>query len=233
MAKCKITDMKKRKTCICTLLMALIAMQLMSCRKYETYTEKKEKEMNSIEAFIDDGGIDGRPIKVISEAQFYAQDSTTNVEENEYVLFKSSGIYMQIIRKGEGRPHQNGENRNYLARYVEYDIAKRDTLTMNLFETRPEALAIKRVDDTFSGSFTYGVMLSVYGGSSSTAYSYYYYSTTTFPEGWLKPFSFITPGRPNDKAAKVRLILPHDAGTQSAQQQIYAAFYEITIMPEP
>lgn len=225
--------MKKRNSCLCALLVAVASLQLMSCRKYETYTELKEKEMTHIERFIDNGGIDGRPIKVITEAEFYAQDSTTNVEENEYVLFKSTGVYMQIVRKGEGRAQRSGENRNYLARYVEVSVAKGDTMTMNLYETNPESMTIKRVDDTFSGTFTNGVMLRTYGGSSSTAYSYYYYSTSTFPEGWLLPFSYITPGRPNDKAAKVRLILPHDSGTQSAQQQIYAAFYEITIMPEP
>ena len=38
-------------------------------------------------------------IKVISQTEFYAQDSTTNVEENEYVQL-ASGVYMQIVDKG-------------------------------------------------------------------------------------------------------------------------------------
>jgi len=218
------------------LLQVLCATALLftSCRKYETYEEMKEKEDASIAAFIADGGVDGRPIKVITEEEFYAQDSTTNAELNEYVLFKQTGVYMQIIRKGEGRAHRRGENRNYLARYIEIGVADRDTMTANLFDVRPEQMTIKRTGDTFSGSFTYGRMLSTYGAASQqTVYSYYSTSTNTFPEGWLVPFSYITPGRPNDKAAKVRIIAPHDYGTSSAQRYIYATFYEITIMPEP
>ena len=226
--------MKKLKPMYIALL-AAVTLQLAGCKKYETYAELKEKEDNAIAKFIDDGGIDGRPIKVISEEEFYAQDSLTNVAENEYVLFKQTGVYMQIVRKGEGRAHARGENRNYLARYVEYSVADRDTMTLNLYDSRPEQMTVKRTGDTFSGSFTYGHMLSVYGSAATqTVYSYYSYSTgTTFPEGWLVPFPYITPGRPNDKAAKVRIIAPHDYGTSLAQQQIYATFYEITIMPEP
>ena len=94
------------------------------------------------------------------------------------------------------------------------------------------SVKFKRVGDTFTGTFTSGTMLSIYGSSTSSYYSYY--STgATFPEGWLVPFSYITPGRPNDKAAKVRIIAPHDYGTSLAQQETYATFYEITIMPEP
>ena len=202
---------------------------LTGCRKYETYEEMKEKEDNAIAAFIEDGGVDGRPIKVISEEEFYAQDSTTNASLNEYVLFKKTGVYMQIIRKGEGRPHRRGENRNYLARYIEVSVSDCDTMTANLYTGDPERMTIRRTGDTFSGSFTSGRMLSVYGSSSGSIYS----TGTTFPEGWLVPFLYITPGRPNDKAAKVRIIAPHDYGTSNAQQYIYATFYEITIMPEP
>ena len=62
------------------LALSVLALQLVGCKKYPTYAEKKEQEDNSIASFIDDGGIDGRPIKVITEAEFYAQDSLTNVE---------------------------------------------------------------------------------------------------------------------------------------------------------
>ena len=226
--------MKKLKPVYIALL-AAVTLQLAGCKKYETYAELKEKEDNAIASFIDHGGIDGRPIKVITEEEFYAQDSLTNVAENEYVLFKKMGVYMQIVRKGEGRAHARGENRNYLARYTEVSVADGDTMTMNQFDTQPEQFTVKRTGDTYSGSFTYGRMLSVYDSAATqTVYSYYSYSTgTTFPEGWLVPFPYITPGRPNDKAAKVRIIAPHDYGTSLAQQQIYATFYEITIMPEP
>jgi len=209
----------------------LLGLTLSSCREYETYEEMKEKEDNAIAEFIADGGVDGREIKVISEEEFYAQDSTTNAELNEYVLFKQTGVYMQIVRKGEGRMHEKGENRNYLARYIEVSVADRDTMTVNLYDARPEQLTVRRTGDTFTGSFTYGRMLSTYSSVSSS--SIYSSTSSIFPEGWLVPFRYITPGRPNDKAAKVRIIAPHDYGTNLAKQQIYATFYEITIMPEP
>lgn len=228
--------MKKTRNYITLLLLVGVALQLAGCRKYKTYAEMRQEELDAIQAFVDDGGIDGREIKVITEEEFYANDTTTNVDLNEYVLFKNTGVYMQIIRKGEGRAQRKGENRNYLARYFEYSIADRDTMSMNLYGARPEEFTVKRTDDTYTGGFTYGYMLSHYGNSSQSTSIYGYYSydaSSTFPEGWLLPFKYITPGRPNDKAAKVRLILPHDSGTSAAQQQVYAAFYEITIMPEP
>ena len=30
------------------------------------------------------------------------QDSTTNLANNEYVLFKDSGVYMQVVERGTG-----------------------------------------------------------------------------------------------------------------------------------
>ena len=65
---------KLNATYLSLLLMCVAAVQLTGCRKYETYAEKKEKEDNAIAKFIDDGGIDGRPIKVITEEEFYAQE---------------------------------------------------------------------------------------------------------------------------------------------------------------
>ncbi|MBQ5648903.1 MAG: DUF4827 family protein, partial [Clostridia bacterium] len=41
-------------------------------------------------------------VKVIDEDQFEEQDSTTNINLNEYVLFKESGVYMQVVERGGG-----------------------------------------------------------------------------------------------------------------------------------
>mgnify|MGYP000220066175 CR=1 FL=1 len=42
-------------------------------------------------------------IVVISQSEFYAQDSTTDVSRNEYVQL-ASGVYMQIVDKGSTNP---------------------------------------------------------------------------------------------------------------------------------
>ena len=57
-----------------------------SCEDYETYAEMKEKERAYINDFIRE-----QQIKVISKEEF-EKDTVTNVEENEFVLFKDRGI---------------------------------------------------------------------------------------------------------------------------------------------
>ena len=60
-----------------------------SCNNGKTYAEMKEEEREAIKRYIE-----LNDIKVIDEDQFEAQDSTTNVSANEYVLFEESGVYM-------------------------------------------------------------------------------------------------------------------------------------------
>ena len=92
-------------------LLALLACAscLCSCNNDDTYADQKKRERKVINAFLnrdvaiidEEGDTICRVGKInpITEAQFYAQDSTTNVEKNEYVLFSGSGIYMQIVRE--------------------------------------------------------------------------------------------------------------------------------------
>ena len=85
---------------------------LQSCDNGETYAEQREKERDAISAFLNRDVVirlsDGEElihvgkINTISEGEFYAQDSTTNLERNEYVVFENTGVYMQIVRKGAG-----------------------------------------------------------------------------------------------------------------------------------
>ena len=62
--------------------------------------------------------IEKEDIKVISFEQFQEQDSTTNVKDNEFVLFSDNGVYMQIVEKGNGDVLKDGRY-EVLARYVE------------------------------------------------------------------------------------------------------------------
>ncbi|MCD8266553.1 MAG: DUF4827 domain-containing protein, partial [Prevotellaceae bacterium] len=87
-----------RRYTLYTLLCALLAgWTLASCDDDETYAEQKEKERKAIASFLardplvltdsyGDTLLSTSKIKVISETVFEAQDSTTNVDENEYVL---------------------------------------------------------------------------------------------------------------------------------------------------
>lgn len=185
-----------------------------SCEDYETYAEMKEREKSYINEFIRNEGI-----KVIDVKTFTEQGDSTSVEENEFVLFEDKGIYMQIVRKGEGRMMEDGDRGVFMARYLEYNIETGDTISGNLYAS-PDYFTCKRDGDSFSASFTQGYMMSTYNSSA-------------VPSGWLVPFAYITPGRPNDKAAKVRLILPHSESTSLAAQYVYPTYYEITYEPDP
>ena len=193
-------------------VMAVIATMWCSCDDVETYAEMKEKEKAYIDDFIAEQGI-----KVISKEEFEV-DTITDVDENEFVLFKDKGIYMQIVRRGEGKMIEDGDRGVLMARYLEQNIETGDTLSGNLFASA-DHFTYSRKGDTFSASFTQGYMLTVY-------------SSSTVPSGWLTPLNYVKPGRPNDKGAKVRLILPHSEATSIAAQYVYPTYYEITYIPE-
>lgn len=194
-----------------TSLMALFFLALFSCDDYETYAEMKEREKMHINDFISEHGI-----KVISMDEFLV-DTVTDLALNEYVLFDDKGVYMQIVRRGEGEMMQPNARGVFMARYMEYNIEEGDTISGNLFSATPDYFTCERKGDTFSASFTKGYMYGIYGSA--------------VPGGWLVPFSYITPGRPNDKGAKVRLIVPHGEGTSTAAQYVYPTYYEITYIP--
>ena len=198
-------------------LISLFAVFFCSCEDYETYADKKANEKACIERFIIE-----EDIEVIDFETFKANGYNTDLAKNEFVLFKDKGIYMQIVRKGEGRMMESGDRWGVVSRYLEVNIESGDTISGNLYVDKNELLDffyITRTDDKFSASFTRGYMQAIYNSS-------------VVPSGWLVPFAYITPGRPNDKAAKVRLILPHSETTSLAAQYVYPTYYEITYIPE-
>ena len=116
-----------------------------ACRDTDTYAERREKEDKQIQAFLRRGcvvrdkihgfdvlNVPGN-IKVISEAQFLAQDTTTDISKNEYVLF-GTGVYMQIIRKGTGTRIASGERASVISRFTEFSIAGDSITTSNLLD---------------------------------------------------------------------------------------------------
>ncbi|MBR4388292.1 MAG: DUF4827 domain-containing protein [Prevotella sp.] len=198
------------------IMLALGALLMLSaCNDRETYAEMKEKERSAINQFIIDKGI-----KVISETDFKANGEVTNVANNEFVLFGSNGVYLQIVRKGCGEKIKSGESANVICRFLERNVLT-DTLQLTnnslYFASMPDVMQVNNTSGTFSASFVSGVMYSVYGAS--------------VPTGWLVPFPYINVGRPvneNDEIAKVKVIVPGEAGQQQASQYVYPCYYEIT-----
>jgi hypothetical protein len=204
-----------------------------SCEDEDTYAEMRKTEGAQISNFLNNGTrvVDKEtgdvtlevkgPIKVISESDFYANDTTTNVAENEYVLLAGSGVYMQIVREGTGERLQDGESATVICRHLEFNIAGDSIQSTNAqsaaTEIYPDRMTVQKNYGTITASFTSGLMSSLYGPS--------------VPSGWILPLQFIKLGRqsdPNAEVAKVRLIVPSTEGQKDAMNGVYPCFYEIT-----
>ena len=187
----------------CTLVFCL-----QSCDNGKTYAEMKEEEADAINAWILNHNY-----QVISEKDFYNQDTITN--ENQFVLFEESGVYMNILQQGEGDSKLADGYYEIASRYIEVAIQTRDEMFS--------------AGDTLSGNMNlYNYPLSAAFTESYQMYSIY--GTTSVPSGWLIPLKYIKPSRTvsSDKVARVRLIVPHGQGTSQASQYVYPCYYEIT-----
>jgi len=215
--------MKKTVFAIVTFVALLTTM--FSCKDQETYAEMKDKEKKAIAEFIKDNDFVG-PITVITENAFYAQDTLTNLDRNEFVLFEDDGIYMQIVRKGEGptlkemamEQPDSTITKNILCRYLEYDIESADTTSSNWYTPSVvDKMLVKysQYSQSYSASYTEGYMYSTY-------------SSASVPSGWLKPFNYIRLSRDAGNIARVRLIVPHASGTSNASGYVLPFYYEIT-----
>jgi len=218
-------------------LVLALCFGLTSCEEDQTYANQKKAERRAINTFLNKGvtALDNDlgdtvlhvdPIKVISEEQFAKQDSTTDVSKNEYVLLSSTGVYMQIIRKGNGTKLKDGDNVRVLCRYIEYNIQGDSVQSRNnnaYYIAVPDEMTVQNSSGTLTGTFISGMMYKNYKKSGSSS----------VPEGWLVPLRYINLGRQNsetDEVAKVRLIVPHSAGQAHAVSNVYPCFYELTFM---
>ncbi len=224
-----------------SILYAILALVLCgavfsACNDDETYAEEKEKERKAINSFLQrDVAILGPEgdtmcyvgrIHPISEKQFRAQDSTTNLENNEYVLFRNTGIYMQIVRKGAGEKMKSGDSKQIICQFLEYNILG-DSLQLTsevaLWAPYPDIIDVTNTSGTFTATFNTTVNP---GGAM-----YQTYGNTSVPSGWITPLSYINLGRQVTSdvgIAKVRLIVPHSEGHSNATTSVYPCFYEIT-----
>lgn len=214
-----------------------VGLMLTACKDDETYAEQKEKERKAVAHFLarnplvllnsqGDELLRTKQIKVISEQAFYAQDSTTNVEENEYVLFGNTGVYMQIVREGSGQRIQEGETKRLICRYFEYNILGDSLQTASnvvYWATTPDIMDVSNNSGSIVASFN----TSVNGGGAM----YSTYRSTVVPNGWIIPLQYVKVGRQTSSdsgIAKVRLIVPHSQGQSDATSNVYPCFYELT-----
>ena len=200
-------------------LLMTLAVVVSSCNNYETYGDKKEKELNAISKFISD-----RKITVISEEQFKNQGETTDLSKNEYVKFDKSGVYLQIVRKGCGSKLESGDKAKLVARFSEFNIFADSVQLRNTtprYAYLPDMIYISRSSSVYNAQFNSGLMLNAYGGS--------------VPAGWLVPMPYINIDHPtseDEECAKIRVIVPHTQGHAYASSNVVPYFYEITYEKE-
>ncbi|MBQ2675231.1 MAG: DUF4827 domain-containing protein [Prevotella sp.] len=210
-------------------VLLLVAFTYVSCENYETYADKKEAERDAIDRFIAREGI-----QVIDDAQFKAQNNTTDVSKNQYVRFERNGVYMQIVRQGCGDKMEENKTVNVLCRFLEKNIMTdsilirnddvawltRNNITYNVSDYI-DKMTCYRTGTTITASFVSGMM-------------YMFHSSASVPAGWLVPLNYVNIGRPDpasateEEVAKVRLIVPHSQGTADASSSVYPCYYEIT-----
>ena len=152
--------MMKNKTLFATVVICLFCC-LLSCNNGKTYAEKKEEEADAIERFKSMLA-DSIGATFISESQFIAQDSTTKA--NEFVLFDESGVYMNIMARGEGNVLKDGHY-NILSKFVERIVSDEatlgkksgDTLAINwgIYSkyTNPEEYKVTVSENSYYGAF--------------------------------------------------------------------------------
>ncbi len=202
---------------------------LASCSNGETYADMKEKEKDAIESFLENNSLCGH-INVIDEATFAAQGYTTNLDRNEFVVFDADGIYLQIVRPGQGKTmvemaqeDKKGEvTKPIVCKFFEYDIKNASQTNSNIYTNSvpDEMLCTYNLRArSYTASFTSGYMSSKYG--------------SVVPKGWLKPLDYVKMTKVDGVEAKVRIIVPHTSGTANASSYVLPFYYEITYQLPP
>ena len=225
-------------------IMAIAALfSFAACNDTETYKDLRDRELDSISSFLRHENV-----KVISEEEFKSRwekkqkDNSvvltdTSKNNNEYVLFNSNGIYMQVLDMGCGDYIQKGETTDVLVRFYEYNLGLKAAicneslqLTNNtvVYSYMLDKMSVTNNSGTFTGSFDTSNSLMAATYNSST----YYGTSGTVPSGWLIPFSWVKIGRPkkdSEHVAHVRILVPHSYGTTAASGSVYACLYDMTL----
>ncbi|MDR0974061.1 MAG: DUF4827 domain-containing protein [Prevotellaceae bacterium] len=194
--------------------LCVVSAAFQSCSNTRTYAEKREDEKKAIRKFIDE-----HQITVISQEEFL-KDTITRCpplypNDNEYVLFPETGIYMQIVDRGTGDTIKNRDQ--LLVRFLEYDMLANDTTGASNYNLDD---VVDVFDYTKTSTTAYGIFSE---GQMYWYYNYYYSSTTAtaVPAGWLVPLPMI-----RDRA-HVKLIVPSTSGHSISQEYVYPYFYDL------
>ena len=202
----------KKITYLLLVLTGLVAFA--SCKDSETYADKKKKERSAINRYIANNKVD-----VISEEKFLSQDTTTDLAKNQFVLFSSSGVYMQIVRRGTGKVLGRNEAATVLLKYTETNLITDSIISSNnvmAYSSIPDVMNVRMISGSPYAQFESGILKTVY-------------KTAKVPAGLLAPLSYIKLGKlSKEGVAKVRLIVPSAQGTAIASGAVYPCLYELT-----
>lgn len=200
-----------------------------SCSSSKTYAEMLDDEKGYIANFIATKGIN-----VVNESSW---NSKEKMAENDFVLFKSDGVYMHIDSLGEGKPLYNvldslskkvsGSSARLIitTRFMEYSLQYMDTVITNLYTNdSPEQFYYAKNTSTSSYSSssttsTYGKFFTSNDQTSTTYLMTTYYSSTSVPSGWLKPLEYVGNG------GRVKVIVPSKMGHSTAQTSVMPYYY--------
>lgn len=204
----------------CCFLLLGLGLVVTSCDNTESYGDKRKAERKAISNFVSQKGI-----TLITPDMFEQNDSVTDTLKNEYVYNSNTEVYFQIRQNGSGQHASlvgNGSRKELLCRYVEVNIETGDTISTNYYSSMPDVMTVTNTNGQFSGSFTSGNMLSLYGSATGRS--------GAVPEGWLAvmPYLKITRRSATDTPATVRLIVPSTKGQYDAMSSVYPCYYEIT-----
>ena len=218
------------------LFLAILVMMvsLSSCNDTETYAEKKDKERDAINAYMQKINA-----KIITEEEFRNNGYVTDTLKQEWVLLQKSSVYMQVINRGTfynqetlektgekvelDKRMKDGQTSSILCRFIETNLMTTQIILTNITRDAlaiPETMTVYRSSDTYVGSFISGQSLM-----------YASYGSLSVPSGWLVPLAYLNIGRCGtkyDEIAKIRLIVPHSQGQASATQNVYPCLYEIS-----
>lgn len=154
-----------RKLSYFILLMAGVLL-VSSCDRNQTYADQKKRERDAISRYIGKNNIN-----VISEDEFENAGFKTDTAKNQYVLFGSSGVYMQIINEGCGEKLKDGETATALCRFTERNLLT-DTIQLSnnvlRFASIVDKMTVKNTSGTFTASFLKGnsLMYTAYNSAS-------------------------------------------------------------------
>ena len=197
------------------LFLALFAFSIVfqACDDTKSYAEMLEDEDDAIARFVRDSNI-----TVISQSEFYQNDSVTDVSKNEFVQL-ASGVYMQIVDKGvEDKTDTVKNNDIVLVRFSEYCMLEDADRGLTKGMTYSNLDVVYMVD-----AFRYVVSTSSIAGIFTEGY-YMQGSTsggTAVPAGWLVPLNYVR------NRAHVKLIVPSKMGTSSAVSNVIPYYYDI------